>query len=125
MKNQMKLTLRDFQNLMTIIEKGHSNRLLGELIGRCGSTVNGMIGTLMKLGYIDDKIDMKGQVRTYKILKADLSFEEIKEYIGNAIVERQRLVGDQVNDSLELQILPHKKISLNFTGMVSTVNYGF
>ena len=63
--------------------------------------------------------------RTFRILRNDLTFEALKDYIGSSIVQRQRLVGDQVNDSLQLQVLPHKTISLNFIGTVSIVNYGF
>ena len=66
----------------------------------------------------------KGNI-TFKIIRNDLTFDELKEYIGSSIVERQRVPGDQVNDSLELQLLPHKTISLTFIGTVSVVNYGF
>ena len=84
-----------------------------------------MTGVLVDLGFIARNIHMEKKNRTFRILRNDLTFEALKDYIGSSIVERQRLVGDQVSDILELQVLPHKTISLNFIGTVSIVNYGF
>ena len=124
--NQLdKLTLRDFQNLMLIVEDKHSMQRFGAIINRAGSTVNRMIGILIDLEYIARNSHMVKKNRTFRILRNDLTFEALKDYIGSSIVERQRLVGEQVNDSLQLQVLPHKTISLNFIGTVSIVNYGF
>ena len=120
-----KLTLQDFQNLMLIVEGEHSMQRFGAMINRAGSTVNRMIGILIDLEYIASNIHMEKKNRTFRILRNDLTFEVLKDYIGSSIVERQRLVGEQVNDSLELQALTHKTIILNFTGTVSKVNYGF
>ena len=120
-----KLTLRDFQNLMLIVEDKHSMQRFGAMINRAGSTVNRMIGVLVDLGFVARNIHMEKKNRTFRILRNDLTFEALKDYIGSSIVERQRLVGEKVNDSLQLQVLPHKTISLNFTGMVSSVHYGF
>ena len=120
-----KLTLRDFQNLMLIVEDKHSMQRFGAIINRAGSTVNRMIGILIDLEYIARNSHMVKKNRTFRILRNDLTFEALKDYIGSSIVERQRLVGEQVNDSLQLQVLPHKTISLNFIGTVSIVNYGF
>ena len=120
-----KLTLRDFQNLMVIVEDKHSMQRFGAIINRAGSTVNRMIGILIDLEYIARNSHMVKKNHTFRILRNDLTFEALKDYIGSSIVQRQRLVGDQVNDSLQLQVLPHKTISLNFIGTVSIVNYGF
>ena len=120
-----KLTLQDFQNLMIIVEDKYSMQRFGAMINRAGSTANRMIGVLVDLGFIAHNIHMEKKNKTFRILRNDLTFEVLKDYIGSSIVERQRLVGEQVNDSLELQVLPHKTISLNFTGTVSKVNYGF
>ena len=38
-----KLTLRDFQNLMLIVEDKHSMQRFGAMINRAGSTVNQLI----------------------------------------------------------------------------------
>ena len=120
-----KLTMRDFQNLMLIVEDEHSMQRFGAIIGRAGSTVNRMIGILIDLEFIARNMHQaKGNI-TFKIIRNDLTFDELKDYIGSSIVERQRLVGEQVSDSLVLQVLPHKTISLNFIGTVSIVNYGF
>ena len=120
-----KLTLQDFQNLMKIVEGEHSMQRFGAMINRAGSTVNRMIGILIDLEFIARNIYVVKKNKTFRILRNDLTFEVLKDYIGSSIVERQRLVGEQVNDSLELQVLPNKTISLNFTGTVSKVNYGF
>ena len=120
-----KLTLRDFQNLMIIVEGEHSMQRFGAMINRAGSTVNRMTGVLVDLGFIARNSHMVKKNRTFRILRNDLTFEALKDYIGSSIVERQILVGDQVSDILELQVLPHKTISLNFIGTVSIVNYGF
>ena len=47
-----KLTLRDFQNLMLIVEHQHSMQRFGAMINRAGSTVNRMIGILIDLEFI-------------------------------------------------------------------------
>ena len=120
-----KLTMRDFQNLMTIIEQEHSMQKFGAIINRAGSTVNRMVGILIDLRFIARNTYMIKQNRTFRILRDDLNYDELKEYIGSSIIERQRIVGDKVNDTFELQILPHKTISLNFTGTVSSIHYGF
>ena len=120
-----KLTLRDFQNLMLIVEDKHSMQRFGAMINRAGSTVNRMIGILVDLGFVARNMHQAKGNLTFKIIRNDLTFDELKDYIGSSIVERQRIVGEQVSDSLELQVLPHKTISLNFTGMVSSVHYGF
>ena len=120
-----KLTLQDFQNLMLIVEGEYSMQRFGSMINRAGSTVNRMIGILIDLEFIARNIYVVKKNKTFRILRNDLTFDALKDYIGSSIVERQRLVGEQVNDSLELQVLPHKTISLNFTGTVSKVNYGF
>ena len=120
-----KLTLRDFQNLMNVVEHEYSMQKFGAIIGRAGSTVNRMIGILLSLEFISRNSHCKNKNKTFKIVRNQLCYEELKEYIGSSIVERQRVPGEQVNDSLELQLLPHKTISLNFIGTVSVVNYGF
>ena len=120
-----KLTLRDFQNLMNIVEHEYSMQKFGAIIGRAGSTVNRMVGILIGLEFIGRNSHMNNKNRTFKILRNELNYEELKDYIGESIGERARVPGDQVNDTLELQVLPHKSISLNFTGTVSIVNYGF
>ena len=125
MKPLQKLTLRDFQNLMSVIDKEHSNKKFGEIIGRAGSTVNNMINILISLKFIDRKVDLHRQIKTFTILRNDLNFEELKDYIGSSFVERPRIVGDIVVDNLELLILPWKAIQLQLTGIVSTVKYGF
>ena len=120
-----KLTLRDFQNLMNIVEHEYSMQKVGAIIGRAGSTVNRMVGILLDLEFISRNSHMNNKNKTFKIMRNELCYDELKEYIGSSIVERQRIPGEQVNDNLELQLLPHKTISLNFTGTVSIVNYGF
>ena len=120
-----KLTLRDFQNLMNVVENGYSMQKFGAIIGRAGSTVNRMIGILLDLEFISRNSHMNNKNKTFKVLRNELNYEELKEYIGSSIVERQRVPGDKVNDNLELQFLPHKTISLNLIGTVSVVNYGF
>ena len=119
-----KLTLQDFQNLMKIVEGEHSMQRFGAMINRAGSTVNRMIGILIDLEFIARNIYVVKKNKTFRILRNDLTFEVLKDYIGSSIVERQRLVGEQVNDSLELQVLPHKTISLNFTGTVAKYSAG-
>ena len=125
MNQLQKLTLRDFQKLMTVVENEYSMQKFGAIIGRAGSTVNRMIGILLDLEFISRNSHMNNKNKTFKVLRNELNYEELKEYIGSSIVERQRVPGDHVNDNLELQLLPHKTISLNFTGTVSIVNYGF
>ena len=120
-----KLTLRDFQNLMNIVEMEYSMQKFGAIIGRAGSTVNRMVGILLDLEFIGRNHHMNNKNRTFKILRNELNYEELKDYIGESIGERPRVSGDKINDTLELQILPHKSITLNFTGTVSVVNYGF
>ena len=120
-----KLTLQDFQNLMLIVEDKYSMQRFGAMINRAGSTVSRMVGILVDLGFISRNLQEAKGNATFKILRNDLTFDELKDYIGSSIVERQRIVGDRVNDSLVFQILPHKTISLNFTGMVTSVHYDF
>ena len=120
-----KLNLGDFQNLMSVIEQEHSMQKFGSIINRAGSTANRMVSILIDLGYIARNMYMIKKNRTFRILRDDLIYDELKEYIGSSTVERQRIVGDKVNDTFELQVLPHKTIILNFSGKVSTVNYGF
>ena len=87
-----KLTMRDFQNLMVIVEGEHSMQRFGAIINRAGSTVNRMIGILIDLEYIARNSHMEKKNRTFRILRNDLSYEVLKDYIGSSIVERQRIV---------------------------------